>query len=162
MKEKLKSEISKSIELLSKRPLKQTNINEAANILVTAIENYKSNQKPSSAQKEYDNLYAIHKNDNVIAKELPYVNREFYKHTFLPDEDVLIGMYADNFKETYYRQDIIDVYKLTMYDNHQIIKVDYIHSGSQKMNFGKLSEGEHVLSYEIQDIYGRKSFRDYF
>ena len=109
MKENLKSEISKSIELLSKRPLKQIDINEATNVLATAIENYKSNQTPSTIQAEYNNLYAIHKNDNVVAKDLPYINREFYKHTFLPNEDVLIGFYVDTEKETYYRDNVNEI-----------------------------------------------------
>ena len=121
------------------------------------------NSEPSSNLKdEYDKQYNIHKGDNVAALELPYVNREFYEHTFLPSEDVLIGFYVDDNEESYYRSEIKSVYKLVMYDNHEVIKVDYIHSGSQQMNFGKLAEGEHILSYEVQDIYGRKSFRDYF
>ena len=159
----LNKRIRESIELLSKRPLSQTDINTATDILTLAVDDLKNEDIPSSGlSEEYNNLYNAHKNDNVVAKELPYVNREFYKHTFIPNEDVLIGFYADNHKETYYRDEVIDIYKLFMYDNHKLVKVDYIHPGSQQMNFGKLAEGEHILSYEVQDIYGRKSFRDYF
>ena len=159
----LNKRIRESIELLSKRPLSQTDINTATDILTLVVDDLKNEDIPSSGlSEEYNNLYNAHKNDNVVAKDLPYVNREFYKHTFVPNEDVLIGFYADNHKETYYRDEIIDVYKLFMYDNHKLVKVDYIHPGSQQMNFGKLAEGEHILSYEVQDIYGRKSFRDYF
>ena len=133
------------------------NLKQAKKILT------EDNKEPSSNLKdEYDKQYNIHKNDNVAALELPYVNREFYEHTFLPSEDVLIGFCVDDNEESYYRSEIKSVYKLVMYDNHEVVKVDYIHSGSQQMNFGKLAEGEHVLSYEVQDIYGRKSFRDYF
>ena len=153
--------IQESIELLLTNPLTQFNVDKVADILSEVLEEYK-NSSPSSLETEYNNQYNTHKNDNVVAKELPYINREFYKHTFIPNEDVLIGFYADNHKETYYRDEIIDIYKLFMYDNHKLIKTDYIHPGSQQMNFGKLTEGEHILSYEIQDIYGRKSFRDYF
>ena len=159
----LNKRIRESIELLSKRPLSQTDINTATDILTLAVDDLKNEDIPSSGlSEEYNNLYDTHKNDNVVAKELPYVNREFYKHTFVPNEDVLIGFYVDNHKETYYRDEITDIYKLFMYVNHELIKIDYIHPGSQQMNFGKLAEGEHILSYEVQDIYGRKSFRDYF
>lgn len=159
----LNKRIRESIELLSKRPLGQTDINTATDILTLAVDDLKNEDIPSSGlSEEYNNLYNVHKNDNAIAKGLPYVNREFYKHTFVPNEDVLIGFYVDNHEETYYRDEIIDVYKLFMYDNHKLIKTDYIRPGSQQMNFGKLAEGEHILSYEVQDIYGRKSFRDYF
>lgn len=159
----LNKRIRESIELLSKRPLSQTDINTATDILTLAVDDLKNEDISSSGlSEEYNNLYNAHKNDNAVAIELPYVNREFYKHTFVPNEDVLIGFYVDNHKETYYRDEIIDIYKLFMYDNHKLVKVDYIHPGSQQMNFGKLAEGEHILSYEVQDIYGRKSFRDYF
>lgn len=121
-----------------------------------------NSEPPSNLKDEYDKQYNIHKDDNVAAIELPYVNREFYEHTFLPNEDVLIGFYVDDNEESYYKSEIKSVYKLVMYDNHEVIKVDYIYPGSQQMNFGKLAEGEHILSYEVQDIYGRKSFRDYF
>lgn len=153
--------IQESIELLLTNPLTQFNVDKAADILSEVLEEYKD-LSPSSLKTEYNNQYNIHKNDNVAAKELPYINREFYKHTFIPNEDVLIGFYVDNHKETYYRDEITDIYKLFMYVNHELIKIDYIHPGSQQMNFGKLAEGEHILSYEVQDIYGRKSFRDYF
>ena len=153
--------IQESIELLLTNPLTQFNVNKVADILSKVLEEYK-NLSPSSLKTEYNNQYNIHKNDNVITKELPYINREFYKHTFIPNEDVLIGFYVDDYNETYYRNEIISIYKIFMYDNHELVKVDYIYSGSQQMNFGKLTEGEHILSYEVQDIYGRKSFRDYF
>ena len=153
--------IQESIELLSTNPLTQFIIDKATDILSEVLEEYK-NLSPSSLKTEYNNQYNIHKNDNVVAKELPYINREFYKHTFIPNEDVLIGFYVDDHKETYYRNEKISIYKILMYDNHKLVKEDYIYSGSQQMNFGKLAEGEHVLSYEVQDIYGRKSFRDYF
>ena len=153
--------IQESIELLLTNPLTQFNVDKVADILSEVLEGYK-NLSPSSLKTEYNNQYNIHKNDNVIAKELPYVNREFYKHTFVPNEDVLIGFYVDDHKETYYRNETMSIYKILMYDNHKLIKTDYIHPGSQQMNFGKLAEGEHILSYEVQDIYGRKSFRDYF
>ena len=142
--------IQESIELLLTNPLTQFNVDKVVDILSEVLEEYK-NLSPASLKTEYNNQYNIHKNDNVVAKELPYINREFYKHTFIPNEDVLIGFYADNHKETYYRDEIIDVYKLFMYDNHKLIKTDYIHPGSQQMNFGKLTEGEHILSYEIPE-----------
>ena len=157
----LNEKIQESIELLSTNPLTQFNVDKVADILSEVLEEYKD-LSPSSLKTEYNNQYNIHKNDNVIARELPYINREFYKHTFIPSEDVLIGFYVDDYNETYYRDEIISIYKIFMYDNHKLVKVDYIHSGSQQMNFGKLAEGEHILSYEIQDIYGRRSFRDYF
>ena len=153
--------IQESIELLSTNPLTQFNVDKVADILSEVLEEYK-NLSSSSLKTEYNNQYNIHKNDNVIAKELPYINREFYKHTFIPSEDVLIGFYVDDHGETYYRDETMSIYKILMYDNHKLVKVDYMHSGSQQMNFGKLVEGEHILSYEVQDIYGRKSFRDYF
>ena len=153
-----------TINLYGNSNLNQTVIDEGFQKLKQAKELLSAgNKEPSSNLKdEYDKQYNIHKNDNVAALELPYVNREFYEHTFLPDEDVIIGFYVDDSEESYYRSEIKSVYKLVMYDNHEVIKVDYIHPGSQQMNFGKLAEGEHILSYEVQDIYGRKSFRDYF
>ena len=160
----IKKLILETINLYENSNLNQAIIDEGMQKLKQAKKILtEDNKEPSSNLKdEYDKQYNIHKNDNVEALKLPYVNREFYEHTFLPNEDVLIGFYVDDSEESYYRSEIKSVYKLVMYDNHEVIKVDYIYSGSQQMNFGKLAEGEHVLSYEIQDIYGRKSFRDYF
>ena len=164
LNDNIKNLILGTIDLYGNSNLSQTVIDEGFQKLKQAKELLSAgNKEPSSNLKdEYDKQYNIHKNDNVAALELPYVNREFYEHTFLPDKDVLIGFYVDDSEESYYRSEIKSVYKLVMYDNHEVIKVDYIHPGSQQMNFGKLAEGEHVLSYEVQDIYGRKSFRDYF
>ena len=103
--------IQESIELLSINPLTQFNVDKAADILSEVLEEYKS-LSSSSLKTEYNNQYNIHKNDNVVAKELPYVNREFYKHTFVPNEDVLIGFYVDDYNETYYRDEIISIYKI--------------------------------------------------
>ena len=100
--------IQESIELLSTNPLTQFNVDKVAGILSEVLEEYKD-LSSSSLKTEYNNQYNIHKNDNVIIKELPYINREFYKHTFIPNEDVLIGFYVDNHNETYYRDEIIDV-----------------------------------------------------
>lgn len=156
--------ILETINLYGNNNLNQAIIDEGFQKLKQAKELLivNDNEPSSNLKDEYDKQYNIHKNDNVVALELPYVNREFYEHTFLPNEDVLIGFYVDDSKESYYRNEIKSVYKLVMYDNHEVIKVDYIYPGSQQMNFGKLAEGEHILSYEVQDIYGRKSFRDYF
>lgn len=164
LNDNIKGLILETINLYRNSNLNQAIIDEGFQKLKQAKELLSAGDKePSSNLKEeYDEQYNIHKNDNVEALKLPYVNREFYEHTFLPGEDVLIGFYVDDNEESYYRSEIKSVYKLVMYDNHKVIKVDYIHPGSQQMNFGKLAEGEHILSYEVQDIYGRKSFRDYF
>ena len=164
LNDNIKNLILRTINLYENSNLNQAIIDEGMQKLKQAKKILtEDNKEPSSNLKdEYDKQYNIHKNDNVEALKLPYVNREFYEHTFLPNEDVLIGFYVDDSEESYYRSEIKSVYKLVMYDNHEVIKVDYIHPGSQQMNFGKLAEGEHVLSYEVQDIYGRKSFRDYF
>ena len=87
--------IQESIELLSINPLTQFTVDKVADILSEVLEEYKD-LSPSSLKTEYNNQCDIHKNDNVAAKELPYINREFYKHTFIPNEDVLIGFYVDN------------------------------------------------------------------
>ena len=167
LNDNIKNLILETINLYGNSNLNQAIIDEGTQKLKQAKKLLiEDNREPSSNLKdEYDNQYNIHKNDNLITKkfrELPYINREFYKHTFIPNEDVLIGFYVDDHNETYYRDEITSIYKIFMYDNHELVKVDYIHSGSQQMNFGKLAEGEHILSYEVQDIYGRKSFRDYF
>ena len=164
LNDNIKNLILGAINLYENSSLNQTIINEGLQKLKQAKEllSVDNNEHTSNLKDEYDKQYNIHKNDNVAALGLPYVNREFYEHTFLPGEDVLIGFYVDDNEESYYRSEIKSVYKLVMYDNHEVVKVDYIYSGSQQMNFGKLAEGEHVLSYEAQDIYGRKSFRDYF
>ena len=164
LNDNIKGLILETINLYGNNNLNQGIIDEGAQKLKQAKKILTvDNSEPSSNLKdEYDEQYNIHKDDNVLALELPYVNREFYEHTFLPNENVLIGFYVDDNEESYYRSEIKSIYKLVMYDNHEVVKVDYIHSGSQQMNFGKLAEGEHVLSYEVQDIYGRKSFRDYF
>ena len=164
LNDNIKNLILRTINLYENSNLNQAIIDEGMQKLKQAKKILtEDNKEPSSNLKdEYDKQYNIHKNDNVAALELPYINREFYEHTFLPSEDVLIGFYVDDNEESYYRSEIKSIYKLVMYDNHEVVKVDYIYSGSQQMNFGKLAEGEHVLSYEIQDIYGRKSFRDYF
>ena len=164
LNDNIKNLILETINLYGNSNLNQGIIDEGTQKLKQAKKIITEDNKESSSnlKDEYDKQYNIHKNDNVAALELPYVNREFYEHTFLPSEDVLIGFYVDDNEESYYRSEIKSVYKLVMYDNHEVIKVDYIHPGSQQMNFGKLAEGEHILSYEVQDIYRRKSFRDYF
>ena len=164
LNDNIKNLILETINLYGNSNLNQGIIDEGTQKLkqVKKLLSVGDKEPSSNLKEEYDEQYNIHKNDNVEALKLPYVNREFYEHTFLPNEDVLIGFYVDDSEESYYRREIKSVYKLVMYDNHEVIKVDYIYSGSQQMNFGKLAEGEHVLSYEVQDIYGRKSFRDYF
>ena len=164
LNDNIKNLILETINLYGNSNINQVIIDEGFQKLKQAkkILTEDNNEPSSNLKDEYDKQYNIHKNDNVEALKLPYVNREFYEHTFLPNEDVLIGFYVDDSEESYYRSEIKSVYKLVMYDNHEVIKVDYIHPGSQQMNFGKLAEGEHILSYEVQDIYGRKSFRDYF
>ena len=66
--------IQESIELLSTKPLTQFNIDKATDILSEVLEEYK-NLSSSSLKTEYNNQYNIHKNDNVIARELPYINK---------------------------------------------------------------------------------------
>ena len=155
LNDNVKSLILGTINLYENSNLNQAIIDEGVQNLkqVKELLTVDNNEPSSNLKDEYEEQYNIHKNDNVVALELPYVNREFYEHTFLPNEDVIIGFYVDDSKESYYRSEIKSVYKLVMYDNHEVVKVDYIHSGSQQMNFGKLAEGEHILSYEVQDIY---------
>ena len=143
LNDSIKNLILETINLYENSNLNQAIIDEGMQKLKQVKELLTvDNSEPSSNLKdEYDKQYNIHKNDNVAAIELPYVNREFYEHTFLPGEDVLIGFYVDDNEESYYRSEIKSVYKLVMYDNHEVIKVDYIHPGSQQMNFGKLAEG---------------------
>ena len=146
LNDNVKSLILGTINLYDNSNLNQTIIDEGLQKLKQAKEllSVDNNEHTSNLKEEYEEQYNIHKNDNVVALELPYVNREFYEHTFLPSEDVLIGFYVDDNEESYYRSEIKSVYKLVMYDNHEVVKVDYIYPGSQQMNFGKSAEGEHI------------------
>ena len=124
----IKNLILGTINLYRNSNLNQSIIDEGVQKLKQAKEllTEDNNEPTSNLKDEYDEQYNIHKNDNVAALELPYVNREFYEHTFLPSEDVLIGFYVDDNEESYYGSEIKSVYKLVVYDSHKIVKVDYI------------------------------------
>ena len=105
LNDNIKNLILETINLYGNSNLNQAIIDEGMQNLKQAKKILtEDNKEPSSNSKdEYDKQYNIHKNDNVEALKLPYVNREFYEHTFLPNEDVLIGFYVDDSEESYYR-----------------------------------------------------------
>lgn len=115
-----------------------------------------------SIDQMYEKLFKLHHNDVRKSYNIPYINREYYKHTFKPDEDVIIGFFVDDNDGSFYEEDKISYYKLNIYVDNKHLKTDYIVSGSQDMNLGNLSLGEHVVAYEVIDVYNKKSYRDYF
>lgn len=115
-----------------------------------------------SIAQMYKKLFSLHHNDVKESYDIPYANREYYKHIFKPNEDVIIGFFVDDNDESFYNEDKISYYKLNIYVDNEYLRTDYIVSGSQDMNLGKLSLGEHVIAYEVTDIYNKKSYRDYF
>ena len=110
----------------------------------------------------FDILHEIYKNYEVEEKEKPFINREYYKHTFRTDEDVEIGFYVDDNSESFYKNNVTAYYKITFWNDFNLITSKTYESGSHVINLGKMSPGEHVISMEAKDIYGRTSYRDYF
>ena len=163
----VKSLIVETIELYSNEVINQEIIDSGLEKLVGAKnlllkEDNEGEEIVDKLKIKFNELYEAHKNDEVSESELPYINREFYNHTFKPLEEVIIGFYVDDEAESYYLNEVESFYKLIIRDNHRIIKEAFICSGSQKINIGILPIGEHVLSMEVLDIYGRLSYRDYF
>ena len=94
--------------------------------------------------------------------EIPYIAREFYEHTFMPNQEVEVGFYIDTDTMDFYEKDIVPLFRIKAYVDHKLVSTKVFKSGSHMFDFGILSEGEHILALEAEDIYGRKSFRDYF
>ncbi len=94
----------------------------------------------------FDILYEIYKVYEVEEKEKPFINREYYKHTFRTDEDVEIGFYVDDNSESFYKNNVISYYKMTFWNDFNLITSKTYESGSHVINLGKMSPGEHVIS----------------
>ena len=79
LNDNVKSLILGTINLYDNSNLNQTIIDEGLQKLKQAKEllSTDNNEHTSNLKDEYDKQYNIHKNDNVAAIELPYVNREF-------------------------------------------------------------------------------------
>ena len=103
LNDNIKNLILETINLYGNSNLNQGIIDEGTQKLkqVKKLLSVGDKEPSSNLKEEYDEQYNIHKNDNVAALELPYINREFYEHTFLPSEDVLIGFYVDDNEESY-------------------------------------------------------------
>ncbi len=154
----VKALILASVESFSTVPLTQALIDAGVLKLTQAKELITS---PSDdVQKEFESKYFIDKTKNSF--EPPYIAREYYDHTFGIGKDVKIGFYVDTFEELGFREIEHNVFKINSYVDHVLHKVFYLRDGSHILNLGVLPEGEHVIAFEAIDIYGRKSFRDYF
>lgn len=151
---------------LESENITQSAINKASNYLKEAIVQIKKEQEEqiSGLEKQFNLLYSQNKDKITYGMdlEIPYIAREYYNHTFKTNENVLIGYYIDTDKMDYYEKDVVNLFRITAFVDHIKMSEKVVESGSQLYDFGILSEGEHILALEGEDIYGRKTFRDYF
>lgn len=151
---------------LESENITQSSVNKASNYLKEAIAQIKKEQEGqiNELEKQFNLLYS--QNEGKIAcgtdLEIPYIAREFYNHTFKPNQRVEVGFYIDTDTMDFYEKDIVSLFKIKAYVDHKLVSTKVFKSGSHIFDFGILAEGEHVLALEGEDIYGRKSFRDYF
>lgn len=151
---------------LESENITQSSVNKASNYLKEAIAQIKKEQEGqiNELEKQFNLLYS--QNEGKIAcgtdLEIPYIAREFYNHTFKPNQRVEAGFYIDTDTMDFYEKDIVSLFKIKAYVDHKLVSTKVFKSGSHIFDFGILAEGEHILALEGEDIYGRKSFRDYF
>ena len=144
----------------------QEDINKASNYLKEAIKQIKNENIPT--EEDLEKEFELQK--NAITQplpigadlEIPYIAREFYNHTFKPNQKVEVGFYIDTDTMDFYEKDIISLFRIKAYVDHKLVSTKVFKSGSHIFDFGILAKGEHILALEGEDIYGRKSFRDYF
>ena len=144
----------------------QEDINKASNYLKEAIKQIKNENIPT--EEDLEKEFELQK--NAITQplplgadlEIPYIAREFYNHTFKPNQRVEVGFYIDTDTMDFYEKDMVSLFRIKAYVDHNLAFTKVFKSGSHIFDFGILAEGEHILALEGEDIYGRKSFRDYF
>ena len=144
----------------------QEDINKANNYLKEAIKQIKNEN--TTTVEDLEKEFELQK--NTITQplpigadlEIPYIAREFYNHTFKPNQRVEVGFYIDTDTMDLYEKDIVSLFRIKAYVDHKLVSTKVFKSGSHVFDFGVLVEGEHILALEGEDIYGRKSFRDYF
>ena len=162
---KTKELINLAILNLELESITESKINKAINYLNEAIIQMK---EESTLVDDLEREFELQKNSITqplpyeADLEIPYIAREFYNHTFRPNQEVEIGFYIDTDTMDFYEKDITSLFKIKAYVDHKLLSTKIFKSGSHIFNFGILTEGEHILALEGEDIYGRKSFRDYF
>lgn len=134
--------------------------NKDDNVDNTEDNNNDNNIEVVDLEKQFKERYNVV--TNVNRKEIPYICREFYKHTFDKGEEVIIGFCIDSDSEDWYNEKKECLYKIKCYVDHELKSTKVYKGGSDKYNVGILPIGEHVISLEGEDIYGRTSFRDFF
>ena len=161
LNEKVKSLIVNAINLYSDTNINQEIINNGLLKLIEARDLLKKQDLEEDLLKiEFESKYSI---DTLKdAYEIPYIAREYYNHTFDLLENVKIGFFVDTYSQDGFQEIEHNVFKISTFVDHNIRKVLYVNDGSHIMDLGILSEGEHVISFEALDIYGRRSYRDYF
>lgn len=158
--------INLAINNLELNNITQEVINKANNYLKEAIKQIKNEN--TSTEEDLEKEFELQK--NTITQplpygadlEIPYIAREFYEHTFRPNQEVEVGFYIDTDTMDFYEKDMASLFRIKAYVDHNLAFTKVFKSGSHIFNFGILAEGEHILALEGEDIYGRKSFRDYF
>lgn len=141
-------------------------INKANSYLKEAIKQVKNEN--TSTGEDLEKEFELQKNTLTqplpygADLEIPYIAREFYNHTFKPNQRVEVGFYIDTDTMDFYEKDMVSLFRIKAYVDHKLAFTKVFKSGSHIFNFGILAEGGHILALEGEDIYGRKSFRDYF
>lgn len=158
--------INLAINNLELNNITQGDINKANNYLKEAIKQIKNEN--ATTVEDLEKEFELQK--STITQplpygadlEIPYIAREFYEHTFRPNQKVEVGFYIDTDTMDFYEKDIVSLFRIKAYVDHKLVSAKVFKSGSHIFDFGILAEGEHILALEGEDIYGRKSFRDYF
>ena len=164
--DKVKSLIANTIDLYSDTNINQEIINNGLLKLIEARDLLKNQEIENPTPEEdllkieFESKYSI----DILkdAYEIPYIAREYYDHTFGLSENVKIGFFVDTYSQDGFQEIEHNVFKISIFVDHNLHKVLYVNDGSHIMDLGILSEGEHVISFEALDIYGRRSYRDYF
>ena len=158
----VKALIIATVELYSTVPLTQAIIDEGVKKLTEAknLLTQSEDVNDGDIKEKFESLYSVDRSKD--AYEIPYIAREYYYHTFGLSENVKIGFFVDTYSQDGFQEIEHNVFKISIFVDHNLHKVLYVNDGSHIMDLGILSEGEHVISFEALDIYGRRSYRDYF
>lgn len=96
----------------------------------------------------------------VDETEIPYISIYYYNPKPTDAEDVIIPLYfTDFYQKEYYDDDYSLRFKLRYEVDGNVRYIKNLPAGDYNLNLGKLSEGMHWYSAQVEDIYGRVSRR---
>ena len=88
----------------------------------------------------------------------PWISINYYNSRIDINEEVVIPFYCTDYYQCEYRYDIYKEFKVR-YELDGVVNYKTIKAGDNEINFGKLSEGIHYYTLEVEDWNGLKSHR---